>query len=491
MKFSTSEMEQMSREGRDAKTVERQFSHFETGFPPMELVRPATKGDGIIALKDEEVFNLLEMYDAFLDDNVLAKFVPASGAASRMFKELYSFLDLQAPTQRTDFFMKNLEKFPFKKDLEEAMRRDGVSLDEAVKNNDFRCVVSYLLTEKGLDYGNLPKGVLRFHSYDDRVRTATEEHLVEAALYAKNHDDKCFVHFTVSPNHREKFEALLAEVKPLYEKRFGVTYEFSFSVQSPATDTLAADLENRPFHDDKGKLLFRPGGHGALIGNLNKLHFDAVVVKNIDNVTPEKNIEPTVVYKKVLTSYLLDLKTKTNFYLKKLEQKDVSPEMWKEMVDFAKNRLLIDDVNEENLFEKMNRPMRVCGMVKNEGEPGGGPFWTKNTKGVVSLQIVESSQIDMNRPSQKEIVEHATHFNPVDMVCAFKDFRGDYFDLSRYVDENTGFVSSKSYGDRMLKAMELPGLWNGAMADWITIFVEVPLATFNPVKTVFDLLKRF
>ncbi|MCQ2285445.1 MAG: DUF4301 family protein [Bacteroidales bacterium] len=490
MEFSARDLEQLNRDGRNPESVQRQFSHFETGFPPMELVRPATKADGIVALQDDEIFSLLEMYDSFLENNVIAKFVPASGAASRMFKELYSFLELTAPTPRTDFFMQHIKNFPFAEDLAEVMRKDGISLDEAVQRNDFQQIVSYLLTEKGLNYGNLPKGVLRFHKYEERVRTAVEEHLVEGALYARNHNGDCHLHFTVSPSHLERFQQLLSEVKSSYEKKYDVHYHFTFSVQDSLTDTLAADENNQPFHDDQGNLLFRPGGHGALIGNLNKLHFDAVIVKNIDNVCREKDIQPTVIYKKVLTSYLLDLKTKRDFYLRKLETNGVTPELKSEILAFAKNKLLIDEVNEENLFEKMNRPMRVCGMVKNEGEPGGGPFWVKNLAGVTSLQIVESSQIDMKNPEQKKIVDHATHFNPVDMVCSFKDYQGDYFNLARFVDENTGFISSKSYGERTLKAMELPGLWNGAMANWITIFVEVPLATFNPVKTVFDLLKH-
>ncbi|MBO4232086.1 MAG: DUF4301 family protein [Bacteroidales bacterium] len=490
MIFSEKEIEQILQSGRQPAAVEKQFEHFKTGFPPIDLARPATKGDGIVSLGDEEIFSLLEMYDSFLDDNKIAKFVPASGAASRMFKELYSFLELDAPNERSDFFMENLEKFPFKEDLKKVMLRDGFSLEDEKKKNNFKLIVEYLLTEKGLNYGNLPKGLLRFHTYPDIVRTAVEEHLVEAALYAKNRDNTCFMHFTVSPNHLEKFKELLENVRPLYEKKYGVRYDFSFSVQEPATDTLAADMANRPLHDDKGNLLFRPGGHGALITNLNRLKFDAVVVKNIDNVCPEDKINPTVVYKKALISYLLDLKTKTDFYLRKLSAGEVDDKMKAEMISFAKTKLLIDGVDENNLMEKLNRPMRVCGMVKNEGEPGGGPFWVRGENGKTSLQIVESSQIDLKNPAQKAIVDKATHFNPVDMVCSFKDFRGDYFDLKEYVDEKTGFISSKSYGERTLKAMELPGLWNGAMAKWITIFVEVPLATFNPVKTVFDLLRR-
>lgn len=490
MFFSEKEISQIRQSGRNPETVEKQFEHFKTGFPPIDLARPATKGDGIVSLKDEEVFSLLEMYDSLIEEIRIAKFVPASGAASRMFKELYSFLELDAPNERTDFFMANIRKFPFCDDLAAALGKDGFSFDDEVKNNNFKLIVEYLLTEKGIGYGSLPKGLLRFHRYPDMVRTAVEEHLVEAALYAKNSDNTCFLHFTVSPAHLEKFKALLAMVQPLYEKRYGVHYNFSFSVQEAATDTLAADMENKPFKDDNGNLLFRPGGHGALISNLNKLHFEAVIVKNIDNVCPESKINATVIYKKVLLAYLLELKTKTDFYLRKLDEGQADEAMKSEIIGFAKEKLMIDGIDGNNLIEKLNRPIRVCGMVKNEGEPGGGPFWVRGTDGAVSLQIVESSQIDLKNPSQKAVVDKATHFNPVDMVCCFKDYKGNYFDLKNYIDEKTGFISTKSYGERTLKAMELPGLWNGAMAKWITVFVEVPLETFNPVKTVFDLLRR-
>ena len=490
MTFSEIEKEKINATGRDIETVERQFAHFETGFPPAHLMGPATVGDGIVAFADDEIFSLLEMYDSFLDENEIAKFVPASGAASRMFKELYSFLELDNPNERTDYFLKNLTRFPFYNDLAAVLRRDGFSLEDEISKNNFKLITQYLLTEKGLGYGLLPKGLLRFHTYPDRVRTAAEEHLVEAALYAKNSDGRCHIHFTVSPNHLDHFKKLIEEVRTHYEEKYSVKYDFSFSVQDSGTDTLAADLENKPFHDDNGNLLFRPGGHGALISNLNKIHYDAIVVKNIDNVCPENRINPTVVYKKVLISYLLDLKTKRDFYLKKLEKGGLSDEMKNEIIVFAKSKLLIGDADEKNIFSKMNRPIRVCGMVKNEGEPGGGPFWVRQSNGAVTLQIVESSQIDKNNPEQKKIADSATHFNPVDMVCCFKDFKGNFFDLKNYIDENTGFISSKSYGERTLKAMELPGLWNGAMADWITVFVEVPLETFNPVKTVFDLLRR-
>ena len=489
--FTEKEIAQMHKAGRSPEQVAKQFSKFENGFAPTRLVRPAVKGDGIVVLSDEEIFNLLEQYDAYLEGKRIAKFVPASGAASRMFKELYGWLEGDdAPADKVDFFLQNLSKFAFKEDLENALKRDGASLDEAIAGKDYKKIIRYLLHEEGLNYGNLPKGLLKFHRYTDCNRTAAEEHLVEAALYARNADGTCNLHFTVSPQHEVKFKELLEEVRPIYEKRFGVTYHFSFSVQSPASDTLAADLQNQPFHGNTGELLFRPGGHGALLDNLNRLDFDLVFVKNIDNVTKEGNLNPTTIYKKVLGSYLLELKSKTDFYLKKLATGNCTAELLNEAKTFAREKLLLTDVTDENLFDKLNRPMRICGMVKNEGEPGGGPFWTRNSHNEITLQIVESSQMDLATADQKTIVGKATHFNPVDMACAFKDYCGRLFDLSHFVDEETGFISSKSYGDRTLKAMELPGLWNGSMAHWITLFVEVPIETFNPVKTVFDLLKK-
>lgn len=490
IRFTEKETDQILSSGRSPEQVAKQFSKFEKGFAPTQLVRPAVKGDGIIVLSDEEIINLLEQYDAYLEGKRIAKFVPASGAASRMFKQLYEWLEEEnAPAEKVECFLQNLSKFAFKQDLGNAMQRAGESFNEAVAQKDYKKILRYLLHEEGLNYGNLPKGILKFHRYDGYNRTAAEEHLVEAAQYARNVDGTCNLHFTVSPQHEEKFKELLEEARPLYEKRFGVTYQFSFSVQSPASDTLAADLQNQPFHDNNGDLLFRPGGHGALLDNLNRLDFDLVFVKNIDNVTKEKNLQPTIVYKKALASYLLELKAKTDFYLRQLANGQGSSELLNEIKAFAKDKLLINDLNESNLFDKLNRPMRICGMVKNEGEPGGGPFWTRNSQGETTLQIVESAQMDLSDAGQKAIVDKATHFNPVDMVCAFKDYQGHLFNLADFVDEETGFISTKSYGERTLKAMELPGLWNGAMAKWITLFVEVPIATFNPVKTVFDLLK--
>ncbi len=492
MIFSSQDLKFIQDSGRSAEEILKQFHYFETGFPFLQLVRPAIIGDGIHKIKDEEMVGLLEQFPLMMEHYRIAKFVPASGAASRMFKDLYPYLDAATapPKSKIAHFMNSLSECAFFPDLEQVMMRDGYHLKEMIIREDYQLILEYLLTEKGLNYGNLPKALLKFHAYGDETRTALEEHLIEAARYAQNADHSCFLHFTVSPAHQQEFEKRVTEVLPAFEQRFAVKYHISFSVQQPSTDTLAAEMDNRPFYDDTGKLLFRPGGHGALIYNLNQLQFELIFIKNIDNVQPEDKLEETIIFKKILASYLMQVQTQIHYFLKKNEQGTVTSTEKEEMIQFVKKILQLKKVTSQNLIHVLNRPIRVCGMVKNQGEPGGGPFWVRNNRGEESLQIVESAQIDMKNSKQKVVFEQSTHFNPVDLVCSFKDFRGNYFNLHDYVDSNAGFISSKSYGNRKLKAMELPGLWNGAMSNWITLFVEVPLITFNPVKTVFDIIDR-
>lgn len=493
-KFTPEDLEFMCQRGSNPETVQQQLETFQRGFDFADLDRAATIGDGILQLDEDLMEELVADYDDMIEGHKVVKFVPASGAASRMFKELYEYLSVDTADvrERALAFLRELPRFPFYEALEKVLDKDGYVLREEVNNGNYMLIVRYLLMPEGLNYGANPKGLLFFHRYEDKIRTAVEEHLVEAALYARN-GRTCYLHFTVSPQHQAGFESLLKEVVPAYELHYGVTYEIDFSVQDPATDTVAAELDNTPFRDENGNLLFRPAGHGALIHNLSNMDADVVFVKNIDNVITEDKIAPTVNYKKALAAYMLQLQAKTFSYLEQLETDDIDNMMLCEMLDFAETELMIamdEEFDTETLRERLNRPIRVCGMVKNEGEPGGGPFWVLDAEGNASLQIVESSQIDKHNPEQMEILTKATHFNPVDMVCGLKNYKGERFDLTQYVDPETGFISSKSYGDRTLKAMELPGLWNGAMSDWITIFVEVPVATFNPVKTVFDLLKR-
>jgi hypothetical protein len=513
--FTHQDLAFMAQRGSDHLQVEKQFNFFKTGFDFANIRRNVSIGDGIVRFFNQDVEHWINIYESMAQKKEIVKFVPASGAASRMFKDLYEAMQTDKPSEKAKRYLDKIKDFAFYDDLKQTIETHGFSFDEVMKDETSKIPFDYLLEEKGLNYGNLPKGLLKFHNYGDENRTALEEHLVESAKYAQSGDGVCRLHFTVSPNHLEKFNELVTEVKEKYEQRFGVKYDITYSIQEPSTDTLAAELDNAPFRDKTGNLLFRPGGHGALINNLNHLHADLVFVKNIDNVTTEEKLDPTIVYKKAVAGYLLHLQEKSFGYQMRLcgeEEKGEGKkekgekdeecrgfackahEALQEIIAFAKTELMIQFENDTptpaEVFAKLHRPMRICGVVKNEGEPGGGPFWVTNRNGDTSLQIVESSQIDMKNADQKNFMASASHFNPVDMFCCYKDFEGNYFNLNQFVDEFTGFISQKTYEGRPLVAMELPGLWNGAMANWITIFVEVPLSTFNPVKTVFDLLKR-
>ncbi len=496
--------ELMARKGISEERIAEQLACFEKGFPYLKLEGAASIGKGIMAPIPEEQKFYLSAWDAYKSNGEkrIVKFVPASGAASRMFKNMFEFLGADYDEPTTDFekkFFAQITNFAFYADLDEACRKNtGKTVAQLVDDGNYKAVVSNLLEAVGLNYGALPKGLLKFHKYEDGARTPLEEHLVEGALYAAGKSGKVNVHFTVSTEHRALFEKLIAEKVQKYAKKYGVSYDISLSEQKPSTDTVAADMENKPFRD-KGKLLFRPGGHGALIENLNDLDADIVFIKNIDNVVPDRLKGDTVTYKKLIAGVLVTLQTKAFEYLHLLDSGKYTHEQIEEVIRFVQQKLCcrradLKDLEDADLVlylkSKLNRPMRVCGMVKNVGEPGGGPFLAYNQDGTVSLQILESSQIDMKDPAKKEMFENGTHFNPVDLVCAVRDYKGNKFDLTRYVDKNTGFISYKSKNGKDLKALELPGLWNGAMSDWNTVFVEVPLSTFNPVKTVNDLLRE-
>ena len=456
------DLEQIKERNVTEEQVERQVAQLKRGTTFVKLIRPATIGDGILKMSPEQVQEMNQTFDADKEYYQFTKFVPASGAASRMFKDLFAFIENGVETKFTEIFFAHIHSFAF-------------------------------------FYGKLPKALLKFHHYPTFNRLALEEHLVEAAHYATSNDGTARLHFTVSPEHEQPFKDTVARLIDSYEKQYGVRYDISYSCQKPSTDTVAIDAEGNLFRESNGKLLFRPGGHGALIENLNDLGQEIVFIKNIDNIVPETRMETTVTYKKVLAGLLLRLQQQSFEYLEMLDNGDVTEEDLREIMAFAKEQLMIEIpgfVEQYDIYEKtdflygcLNRPMRVCGMVKNEGEPGGGPFWVKNMDDEISLQIIESSQIDHNKEDQEAIFKGSTHFNPVDLVCGCWNYKGEAFNLTDYVDPNTGFVSSKSKDGRELKALELPGLWNGAMADWITIFVEVPIETFNPVKTVNDLLK--
>ncbi len=504
--FSAEDLVFIKERGSDLNTVKEQVKNFEKGFPFMEIIQAATVGKGIIQLDDSHANEFIHFFEDQLEKGIsILKFVPASGAASRMFKDLYSAIDqldngtpeaevLQNKAIQT--FFNRLKDFAFYSDLEKAAAKP---VDQLSKLE----VLKLVLTESGLNYGNLPKGLLQFHQYNEKSRTPFGEHAVEGALYAKDKNGQVKIHFTVSPEHQEAFEAHLTEVQGAYEQVFEVGYDMTFSQQKPATDTIAVDMQNEPFRNDDNSLLFRPGGHGALLDNLNDLDADLIFIKNIDNVVPDYLKDETVKYKKALAGLLLNYQKRIFSYQQILDGRHytaLDSKFYSEASSFLENVLNVKPpVNQyysekEELYhylkQKFNRPIRVCGMVKNEGEPGGGPFWAKNADDSISLQIVESVQVDQSNEQQQNIAQKATHFNPVDLVCGTKNYKGEPYNLLKYRDPKTGFISFKSKDGKELKAQELPGLWNGAMADWNTLFVEVPILTFNPVKTVNDLLRK-
>ena len=500
--MTSQDRELLEKKGISEKQIEEQLACFEKGFPYLRLAAAASVGNGIFAPTSDEQKTYLDAWDAYMQtDKTVVKFVPSSGAASRMFKNLFEFLGAEYDVPQTPFektFFEKIDKFAFYADLDNAcLKTAGKNVADLMAAGNYKAVVAALLDAAGLNYGALPKGLLKFHKYEDGNRTPVEEHLVEGALYAANKNGKVNVHFTVSAEHRALFKALVDEKAAAYAKKYGVDYNVSFSEQKPSTDTIAADMDNKPFRDN-GKLLFRPGGHGALIENLNDLDADVIFIKNIDNVVPDKLKGDTVLYKKLIAGVLVTLQQKTFSYLQLLDSGKYTHDQVLEILQFLQKELHCKNPETKNLEDselaiylkkKLNRPMRVCGMVKNVGEPGGGPFLAYNSDGTISLQILESSQIDMKDPEKKAMFEKGTHFNPVDLVCAVRDYKGHKFDVVNYVDKATGFISYKSKNGKDLKALELPGLWNGAMSDWNTVFVEVPLSTFNPVKTVNDLLR--
>ncbi len=500
------DIRQIESRGSQVSTIETQIENFKKGFPFLKIEDAATINNGIIQLTNDEIARFRLIFEKKQAEGIhLLKFVPASGAASRMFKSLFSALE-KCRQNATDeeirkdkevaAFFDRLADFAFYDDLMKAARK---SPDEI----SGRQVLDLVLLEAGLNYGNLPKGLLKFHRYEDGSRTPLEEHCVEGALYAKDSSGKVCIHFTVSPEHQDAFSKHVQEVVPLFEELFDATYDISFSQQKASTDTIAVTPDNEPFRNADGSLLFRPAGHGALLENLNDLDADVVFIKNIDNVVPDYRKEPTIIWKKVLAGLLLDYQEKIFYYQHMLNEHHyygLDSAFYSEAASFLENILCTKPAQnlyyteKEELHQylkaKFNRPIRVCGMVKNEGEPGGGPFWAKNSDGSVSLQIAESSQIDFNDPIQAAIAQNATHFNPVDLVCGLKNYKGEKYDLTLFSDPQTGFISTKSKDGKELKAQELPGLWNGAMSDWNTLFVEVPVETFNPVKTVTDLLRK-
>lgn len=507
--LTNKDFDQLEQLGISKEQVAKQIENFEHGFPYLEIVQPATIGNGIIRLENDEVDDLVELYKGY--EGTRIKFVPASGAATRMFKHLFEFID-DYPKKNDEcfddksfnsiwYFFENIKKFAFYNDLCKELESNRYKIDELLDEKEYITILKALLQPYALNYGNLPKGLIAFHNYPDGSRTAFEEHLVEGAQYARMQNNNVSIHLTVSPEHIKGFQKLASDIVSVFEEAHNVKFQITYSEQKKSTDTIAVDSNNQPFRNNDGSLIFRPGGHGALIENLNEIDSDIIFVKNIDNIVPDRLKPQTVRYKKALAGLLISYQSLIFDYLSQLEESEnLTLEFLQEVLDFTINELCIlppENLNKENpqallpyLIGRLNRPIRVCGMVKNEGEPGGGPFWAKNSDGTTSLQVVETSQVDLNNPEKKALLESATHFNPVDLVCGITDVDGNKFDLLKYRDPYTGFISIKSKDGKQLKAQELPGLWNGAMSDWITIFVEVPLITFNPVKTINDLLRE-
>ena len=513
--FSDADLSELSDHEISLDEAERQIELLLSPVSYIRLNRACTLGDGIHVIESSQQQQLLDLHKEAALKGRFTKFVPASGAATRMFRDLLVFIDSRQElddikhlanqsnkeAQALLKFLEGVKSFAFSSDLENVLKANNLSLHDLLNCGKYKELICHLLQTKGLDYAQLPKGLLKFHSYKAECRTAFEEHLVEAVQTIADQNKKCRIHLTVSPEHLEKFFTLLESVRNTYESRYDVKYEVEFSVQKLSTDMIALGPDRMPFHDENGHILLRPGGHGALIENLNDLRADLIYIKNIDNVQLDRNKEESILYKRLLAGYLLSIQESLFTHLRGLHSSNLNDQYLEEVLKFARNTLCISipdskwqelsshQARRDFLIRKLDRPLRVCGVVKNTGEPGGGPFWVHGDDGVTSLQIVEGSQIDDSSPAQSKIFYTSTHFNPVDLVCAVKGFRGQTFDLRKYVDPRAVIFTKKSYQGRDLLACERPGLWNGAMSDWITLFVEVPEATFTPVKTIIDLLR--
>lgn len=476
--LTSKQEEQIKIKGITLLDLENQIKNFKNGFPYLKIIAPATPEKGIKVLDDAQETKYVEVANSYKGD--ITKFVPASGAATRMFKDLFEAaetlnkgeeLNQSSPAQK---FIDNITNFPF---------------------FNSKNILELTLFNKGLNYGSMPKGLIEFHKYKTENRTPFQEHLVEGALYAKDVNNNVKISFTVSKEHQDNFEALYNKVKKNYQEKYSCVYDVSFSNQLPSTDIVAVDSQNNLFKLEDDTLLFRPGGHGALLQNLNNIDSNIIVIKNIDNVVKESLLSYTIKWKKILIGKVISLQTKVFEYLNLLYSARITDENICEISGFLESEFCVDlsGVKSENLVnvlkEKLNRPIRVCGMVRNLGEPGGGPFIIRENDGTTSLQILEGAQINPDDDQAQVALKNSTHFNPVDIVCAVRNYRGEKFNLMDYVDNSTGFISEKSYKGKVLKAQELPGLWNGSMSNWNTQFVETPIVTFNPVKTVLDLLR--
>ncbi len=498
--FAESDLETISREGLTVEEVSFQLKILHSEPIPLKLDRPCSIGDGIVAIPDSDRKTLISIHNQAAEKGKMSKFVPASGAASRMFRSWFNYYETKGfnDTEDAGILRNEIIRFAFYDDLSNVISHDDRNILSILRENTSE-ILEYILTPKGLNYAHLPKALLKFHAYPDHNRTSLEEHLVEATLYVQDKNRICRIHITTSEEHRPDVEDYIFNIKEYYETRYNVKFKISLSTQFPSTNTIAVDMQGKPFRDEAGRLVFRPGGHGALLKNLSIIEEDIIFVTNIDNIVPDRLKPETVLHKKILGGYLVKLREEMFYYLRFLKENEPDEKQLSEIAAFCHERLCVvlpsdfeespNTVKKDFVFNILNRPLRVCGMVRNEGEPGGGPFWVEGKMGEQSLQIVEKVQIDAKSEKQKAVWKSSTYFNPVDLVCSIKDYRGDKFDLEKYVDNDTCIVSDKSYNGKPLKVLELPGLWNGSMARWNTIFVEVPPITFNPVKTVEDLLR--
>ena len=500
--LTDSDLQQIEKENLTVGAIQEHLQKFIQGTTPITLVRPCTPKDGIECPSAEIRRQWINNYDALVDTLKVVKFVPASGAATRMFKNWFNIIYEEGQNHGVSLRQvgETIKKYPFIRHLEEKIHEQNADLDQWLQKGEIKKILEAILLEKGLNYGHAPKALIKFHRYGDAARTSLEEHLVEAAGYGRSRGNTSRIHVTVSAEFLGPVKDHLQEIIPEYERKYATSYQVELSIQKPATNTIAVGMENRPFRDEEGKLLFRPGGHGALLENLADIDADLVFIKNIDNVSQERMQGINQSSKKMLAGLLLAVQERIFSSLAFLAAGNVTADKLKEIYEYCHQtlhlhlpeELLLSPQKEqvEILFAAMNRPLRVCGMVKNTGEPGGGPFWVRDEKGHISRQIIEQFQVNSSDPGQMKIWSSSTHFNPVDLVCGIKDFRGNSFDLKDFADQQAVCITVKSEKGRFLKALELPGLWNGAMAYWISLFVDVPTETFTPVKIVEDLLRE-
>ena len=498
-KLSPKDLEFIKSKNISTESINEQYKNFINGFSNLNIFASANEANGgIKILSEKTLIYYSNLYAKEQKRKDILKFVPASGAATRMFKDLFEYINSKEETNtEIENFISNIKNFAFYDELVDVLSKQKISLNEAIKNKNYKTIISNIIFEEGLNYGFLPKGLLKFHKYEKETRTAFEEHISESILYA-NSKSKNNIHFTVSPEHLPYFKNLLDKMKKKYEKN-NILLNITFSTQDFSTNTIAVDANNEPFRLKDGTIFFRPGGHGALIKNLNNLENDIIFIKNIDNIVPDNLKKKNCIYKKALAGILIEIQNQIFEHINLL-QHNPSVETIEHALNFLHNTLSIKTFFNfsnltkteklEFLISKLDRPFRVCGMVKNIGEPGGGPFFVRHNDDTASLQIVEKSQLDLSNKKTKKIFEESTHFNPVDIVFSPTRYNKKKFDLTKYIDKNTGLISEKNKEGKVLKAQELPGLWNGAMSDWNTIFIEVPIETFNPVKTIFDLLRK-